>query len=152
MRVEPGEALDDGVENGAIALVAQTGEQPQKPPHVGHPGFYEHPLVTDETQALLAEIEQELTTEGQGLGDWIGCFAAPVALMIGKKNCMSCEVRKAALNATAKLSEKYGKKKAKKMIKKLIKRSFKEKPDLAKARAWAATGDHFWNSGVFVWT
>ncbi len=85
--------------------------------------------VNDEAQALLAEIEAELATEGQGLGDWVATFAAPVAVLIGKKNCMSCEVRKAALNALTKLTEKHGKKKAKRMIKKLITRSFFEKPE-----------------------
>src|SRR6266542_622748 len=58
--------------------------------------------ANDDAQLLLAEIEAELATEGQGLGDWIGVFAAPVALLIGKKNCVSCEVRKAAFNALAK--------------------------------------------------
>jgi mannose-1-phosphate guanylyltransferase len=29
--------------------------------------------------------------------------------------------------------------------------SFKEKPDLARAQAWVADGDHLWNSGIFVW-
>jgi mannose-1-phosphate guanylyltransferase/mannose-6-phosphate isomerase len=28
---------------------------------------------------------------------------------------------------------------------------FKEKPDLARAEAWVAAGDHLWNSGVYVW-
>jgi mannose-1-phosphate guanylyltransferase/mannose-6-phosphate isomerase len=28
---------------------------------------------------------------------------------------------------------------------------FKEKPDLARAEAWVAAGDHLWNTGVFVW-
>jgi hypothetical protein len=85
--------------------------------------------VTDEAEFLLAEIEAELATEGQGLGDWIGYLAAPVAIVIGKKNCMSCEVRKAALNALAKLAEKYGKKKAKKMVKRLLLKSLWKKPD-----------------------
>jgi hypothetical protein len=85
--------------------------------------------VTDEAQSLLAEIEAELATEGQGLGDWIATFAAPVAILIGKKNCMSCEVRKAALNALVKLADKHGRKRAKRMIKKLITRSFFERPE-----------------------
>ncbi|MFI5370533.1 MAG: mannose-1-phosphate guanylyltransferase [Candidatus Eisenbacteria bacterium] len=28
---------------------------------------------------------------------------------------------------------------------------FTEKPDLERARAWVAGGDHHWNSGIFVW-
>src|SRR5258708_2159325 len=30
-------------------------------------------------------------------------------------------------------------------------RAFREKPDLATAKAFLASGDHFWNSGMFVW-
>ena len=30
-------------------------------------------------------------------------------------------------------------------------RAFREKPDLATAKAFVASGDHFWNSGIFVW-
>ena len=30
-------------------------------------------------------------------------------------------------------------------------RAFREKPDLATAKALLASGDHFWNSGMFVW-
>ena len=29
--------------------------------------------------------------------------------------------------------------------------AFKEKPDLATAEAYLATGDYWWNSGMFVW-
>jgi len=29
---------------------------------------------------------------------------------------------------------------------------FTEKPDLARARAWVAGGDHCWNAGIFVWS
>jgi mannose-1-phosphate guanylyltransferase/mannose-6-phosphate isomerase len=28
---------------------------------------------------------------------------------------------------------------------------FREKPDLANAQEWTRTGDHLWNSGIFVW-
>ena len=31
-------------------------------------------------------------------------------------------------------------------------RGFKEKPDHATARQYVETGEHFWNSGMFVWT
>ncbi len=31
-------------------------------------------------------------------------------------------------------------------------RRFREKPDLETARAFVAAGDHFWNSGMFVWS
>ncbi len=30
-------------------------------------------------------------------------------------------------------------------------RAFREKPDLATAKGFLASGDHFWNSGMFVW-
>jgi mannose-1-phosphate guanylyltransferase/mannose-6-phosphate isomerase len=29
--------------------------------------------------------------------------------------------------------------------------AFREKPDRARAEAWAADGDHLWNAGIFVW-
>ena len=79
-----------------------------------------------EAHAMLVEIERELATEGKGLGDWVAFFAKPVALLLGKDNCLSCEFRKVCLNAVKKLRAKYGDAEGKRRAKELIKRSFTE--------------------------
>ncbi len=81
-----------------------------------------------EARAMLAEIERELATEGKGLGDWVKFFAKPVALLLGKEDCLSCEFRKVCLNAVKKLRAKYSDAEGKRRAKELIKRSFTEEP------------------------
>lgn len=81
-------------------------------------------------QAILGEIERELALEGKGAGDWIKSFAKPVALLLGKDNCLSCEFRRVCINATKKLCEKFGRQEGKAKVKELIKRSFKEEPEV----------------------
>ena len=88
-------------------------------------------VETDPARILLASMEQELHTEdGYRLGDWVGWIAKPVALLLGKQDCMSCEARKATLNATTVLMKKHGDIEAKKIVKGLLKRSLKEEPEV----------------------
>jgi len=82
-----------------------------------------------EARAMLDEIERELATEGRGPGDWIKYFAKPVALLLGKENCVSCEFRRVCINAVKTLCAKYGKAEGKRKAKKLIVRSFSEPPE-----------------------
>lgn len=85
---------------------------------------YHH--VQDKTRILLDDIEKELQIEGNGLGDWVKTFASPVAALLGKSKCQSCDVRKVVLNSLQKLTDKHGAREAKRIIKDLIWRSFKE--------------------------
>jgi len=82
----------------------------------------------DPAALLVAEIEEELATDGKGLGDWTKRLLKPVALLLGKANCMTCEARRLVLNAVTKLTEKHGKTNAKHIIKDLLARSLKESP------------------------
>lgn len=55
----------------------------------------------NDAAALLAEIEAELKANyGRPMGDWVKLFARPVAAILGKQDCMSCEVRRVILNAS----------------------------------------------------
>jgi len=83
-----------------------------------------------EAARLLEEIEKELKTEGRGPGDWIRFFAKPVALLLGKADCVACDVRGAALNAYKTLREKYGKEEARRRVRSIIRRSFTEQAEL----------------------
>jgi hypothetical protein len=83
---QPGEIFDGSIDpncGGEIAL------QPQN----------------DTTAELLSELDQKL---GKGGGDWLKVFFAPVAKILGKANCMSCEVRRVVTNAYSNLREKRG--------------------------------------------
>ena len=82
----------------------------------------------DPAALLVAEIEGELGTDGKGVGDWAKRLLKPVALLLGKQNCLSCEARRLVLNAVTKLTEKHGKVEAKRIIKDLLVRSLKEEP------------------------
>jgi hypothetical protein len=79
---------------------------------------------------MLAEIERELDTEGRGLGDWVKMFARPVALLLGKTDCLACEFRKVCLSAVKKLRAKYGDGEGKRKAKELIFRSYREPPEV----------------------
>ena len=83
----------------------------------------------DQTAGLLGELDAAL---GKGGGDWLKVFFAPVALAIGKKDCMSCEVRRVITNAYARLKKKRGRVRALLAIGKLWALSMK---DPAKAAA-----------------
>lgn len=89
-RREPGEIFDGSIDpncGGEIAL------QPQG----------------DLTAGLLAELDQKL---GKGGGDWLKAFFTPVATLLGKQDCMSCEVRRVVTNAYARLKAKRGRMRA----------------------------------------
>jgi hypothetical protein len=60
---------------------------------------------SDETARLLGELDSKL---GKGGGDWLKVFFAPVARLMGKKNCMPCEVRRVVTNAYRNLKNKRG--------------------------------------------
>ena len=79
---------------------------------------------TREAQELLADIEGELVTEGRGAGDWVKYFAKPVAEILGKQDCISCEVRGVILNAAKLVIAKHGKIKGSLIVGKLLRRSF----------------------------
>jgi len=80
-------------------------------------------------QEMLAEIDRELGRDGHGPGDWIKTFARPVAALLGKEDCVSCEVRRTVINAAKKLSKKYGYEEGKRRVKGLLRRSFSEPPE-----------------------
>lgn len=61
--------------------------------------------MTDEAGMLLLELDHKL---GKGGGDWLKVFFAPVAAVIGKHNCLACEVRRVIVNAYANLKAKRG--------------------------------------------
>lgn len=87
-------------------------------------------VQVSEAELLMREIETELKDDGHGLGSWAQYFAKPVAKLLGKTSCMSCEARKAALNALTQLTEKHGKPEAKKIVMGLIVKSFKSPPEV----------------------
>lgn len=100
----PGEKFDGGIDpncGGEIAL------QPSN----------------DKTAELLGELDAKL---GKGGGDWLKVFFAPVAIAIGKKDCMSCEVRRVITNAYANLKAKRGRVRALLAIGKLWALSMKD--------------------------
>lgn len=85
-------------------------------------------LKQRETFKLLAEeVDKEI---GGGAGDWIKRLASPVAKLLGKKGCTSCETRRIVTNAYAQLKGKYGQLEALHIMKELWSDSFKQN-DLA---------------------
>lgn len=85
-RMEPGEAIIEGLIDWSCG--------PQ-----GSPGSY------DATLALLSELDAKLGKHG---GDWLRAFFGPVAIVLGKTHCMSCDVRRIVANAYAALKLKRG--------------------------------------------
>lgn len=79
----------------------------------------------DERKQLLRELDEKI---GHGAGDWIKRFAAPVAKILGKAGCSSCETRRIVTNAYARLKAKQGQAKALQIMAELWKESF-SKPD-----------------------
>ena len=65
----------------------------------------------------IATLDKEI---GPGLGDWVKVLASPVARLLGKSNCASCEATRISLNAFNKLKGKYGKVEALKLMAELV--------------------------------
>jgi hypothetical protein len=70
------------------------------------PGDIQPPHPNDSLATLVADLDRELGKGG--MGDWIKVFAGPVAKILGKGGCMSCEVRRVVTNAYANLRAKHG--------------------------------------------
>jgi hypothetical protein len=70
---------------------------------------------------LSEELDKEL---GSGLGDMIKVFAAPIAKLLGKGKCSSCNTRRVITNAYGKLKEKHGQLEALRIMKRLWKDTF----------------------------
>lgn len=64
----------------------------------------------DEVANLIAELDNELGK--RGLGEIIKYLAGPVAKVVGKQNCVMCEIRRVIANAFGKLIKKHGRLKA----------------------------------------
>jgi hypothetical protein len=87
---------------------------------------------------LIADIEGELKlNDGRGLGDWVKTFADPVAKLLGRQDCVSCEVRRVILNATKLVITRQGKIEGRKTIAALLRRSFTESEETVLAELQA---------------
>jgi len=75
---------------------------------------------------LIAEMQNEV---GGGFGDWIRTLASPIAEVMGKKGCSTCEARRIVTNAYGKLKEQHGQLKALSIIKDLWALSMKASGD-----------------------
>lgn len=73
-------------------------------------------------QSLAREVDKEI---GSGVGDWIKRLASPVAKLLGKSGCSSCETRRIVTNAYGQLKNKHGQLEALRIIKELWSDSFK---------------------------
>ena len=81
-------------------------------------------------QPNVPSIHDELVREiGGGFGDWIRTLTSPIAEVMGKKGCSSCEARRIVTNAYAKLKAKHGQIGALAIIKDLWALSFKAEGD-----------------------
>jgi hypothetical protein len=80
--------------------------------------------VQSTARVLLNELDQELGKGG--IGDWFKILAKPVAKIVGKAQCSSCETRRVVANAYAALKAKHGQIEALRIIKDLVKASFSE--------------------------
>jgi len=74
----------------------------------------------------LAELSHTAGNPGFGMGDMIAILAKPVALVLGKTDCASCEVRKMIFNIWRKLGAKA--------VWKLVKMSMNEPAETVAAR------------------
>lgn len=92
-------------------------------------------LPPNPTKELLRELDAEL---GEGAGNWVKSFLSPVAKLLGKANCATCETRRVILNAYARLKAKHGQAEALKMIGELWNKSFQENDEevLAKLKEY----------------
>jgi len=116
-KVQPGENFDSSWKPTGEVIPDPHGEDPTRE-------------LMIESANLLAEIDADLAREGRGPGDWIRMLAKPVARLLGKEDCVACDVRGAALNAYRALRAKHGKEKARQMTADIIKRSFTEQPEV----------------------
>jgi hypothetical protein len=69
---------------------------------------------------LLTELNAEL---GSGAGDWVKTFAGPIAKLLNKESCMTCEVRRIILNAYAPLRAQHGRLEAVRRMQRLWKQA-----------------------------
>src|SRR5688500_3238017 len=67
-------------------------------------------ISEEEKQAMqmFSEIEQELGAEAGSTGDWVAFFAKPIAVVLDKEDCLSCEFRRVCMNCGKKLRRIYG--------------------------------------------
>lgn len=80
--------------------------------------------------ASKPSLHDELAREiGGGFGDWIRTLATPIATVLGKKGCTSCEARRLVTNAYARLKAKHGQMEALAIIKDLWALSFRSSGD-----------------------
>jgi hypothetical protein len=77
-----------------------------------------------DTLAMLGEIERELGPDKGTSGDWVKFFAKPIAHVLNKDDCLSCEFRRVCLDAGKKLRKIHGPAEGKKKMMDLITRSF----------------------------
>ena len=56
-------------------------------------------------KSLSDELSESI---GSGFGDWIRTVAKPIATVMGKKGCSTCEARRIVTNAYGKLRKKHG--------------------------------------------
>lgn len=113
-RLQPGEQID-GVD-------MQCGERIIEANHA--------PRIQYDTAPRLPTLAQELEEQiGGGFGDWIRFMATPIAEVMGKKGCTTCEARRIVTNAYGKLKEQHGQLRALSIIKDLWALSMKASGD-----------------------
>lgn len=61
--------------------------------------------VTPHVHTLQDELSREV---GPGFGDWIKTLASPIATVLGKKGCSTCEARRIVTNAYGQLKARHG--------------------------------------------
>jgi hypothetical protein len=72
--------------------------------------------VVPKVEPLQKELQDQI---GPGFGDWIRSLATPIATVMGKRGCTTCEARRLVTNAYGKLREQHGQLKALSIIKDL---------------------------------
>ena len=82
----------------------------------------------NEAVELLRLIEADLIKEGIHWGSVLKTMLKPVALLFGKRNCLSCDVREVIINSARTLIRKLGKLEAAETLKSLIRDSFLLEP------------------------
>jgi hypothetical protein len=74
-------------------------------------------------QSTFSELEKEI---GAGIGDVIKVLAAPMAKIVGRENCSSCEGKRLGFNAVPELIRKHGLAKTGGILKELFQMQDKE--------------------------
>ena len=87
--------------------------------------------IVGKTDTLHDELALEV---GPGMGDWIRTLATPIATVMGKKGCTTCEARRIVTNAYGQLKAQHGQLKALGMMKDLWMLSMKAEGDEVLAR------------------